>query len=381
MNLVILTGSYPSLDAPYSHMFVHTRSKQYIEQGHKVIVLVPNETSRTYIIDGVTVILGPVNELKTHFLNVDRVMIHLLLHRFNKAIDASVLYRFVLDNKLPTLFFIHGVEVQTVWNDRRDDISWHSPKSIARWLYRDCYLIKRMISTLTEFVESDIPVKFVTPSKWMLHEAIKNTGVDLSKKSFVIANGIDTKSFKFTDRWADRERLLSIRPLNYAGKYAVDLLLEAANRMPPNIHTALYGMGPDEAKIKKVINDLNMSDRFTLNPRFLQSSEISKVHQQAGIYLGVTRMDAQGVSMCEAMSSGLPTVSFSTCAIPEFIKHNETGLMAQPYNMDEYNSLISELVENRSLFEKLAINGHKSMVDIDIEKTSYQELNIELDAK
>ncbi|XQF90920.1 hypothetical protein ACOBV8_06130 [Pseudoalteromonas espejiana] len=47
-----------------------------------------------------------------------------------------------------------------------------------------------------------------------------------------------------------------------------------------------------------------------MNSRFLQPIEIPKVHQKAGIYLGVTRMDAQGVSMCEAMSSGLPTVSF-----------------------------------------------------------------------
>lgn len=379
MNLVILTGRYPSKSSPYSHMFVHTRSKQYVAQGHSVTVLVPSESSQSYNIDGVTVILGPVNELVKFLLGADRIMIHLLLHRFSKTIDAGVLYRFILDNKIPTLFFIHGVEAQTIWSDRRDDISWRSPKSIARWLYRDYYLIKRMINTLAEFVESDIPVKFITPSKWMLNEAIKNTGVDLSKKSLVIANGIDTTNFSFTDRWADRDKLLSIRPLTYRGKYAVDLVLETAKRMPPNIQTDLYGMGPDEEKIKDIAKSLNITDRFTLNSRFLQPIEIPKVHQKAGIYLGVTRMDAQGVSMCEAMSSGLPTVSFSTCAIPEFIEHNETGLMAKPYDMDEYSALVSELVENRSLFEKLAINAHKSMVEIDIVKTSTQELTAKLE--
>ncbi|TMP74024.1 glycosyltransferase family 4 protein [Pseudoalteromonas sp. S1608] len=381
MNLVILTGRYPSQSSPYSHMFAHTRSKQYIAQGHSVTVLVPSESSYTYTIDGAVVILGPVNELAKLLLNADRVMIHLLLHRFSKSTDAGVLYRCVLDNKIPTLFFIHGVEAQTIWSDRRDDISWHSPKSIARWLYRDYYLIKRMINTLTEFVESDMPVKFITPSKWMLKEAIKNTGVDLSKKSLVIANGIDTANFCFTERWADRDKLLSIRPLTYRGKYAVDLVLETAKRMPPNIHTALYGMGPDEEKIKNVAQKLNITNRFCLNSRFLQPIEIPKVHQGAGIYLGVTRMDAQGVSMCEAMSSGLPTVSFSTCAIPEFIEHNETGLLAKPYDMDEYSSLIGELVENRSLFEKIAMNAHRSMVEIDIVKTSTQELSAKLDVK
>jgi|GEM_PF-2309693 len=379
MNLVVLTGRYPSIDSPYSHMFVHTRSKQYIAQGHTVTALVPSEKEEQYTIDGVNVILGPVHKLIKYLANVDRVMIHLLLHRFTKAIDASVLYRYVLDHKLPTLFFIHGVEVQTIWNDRRDDISWLAPKSVARWLYRDCYLIKKMQKTLAEFVESDIPAKFITPSDWMLQEAINNTGVDLRQKSLVIANGIDTENFKFTERWADREKLLSIRPLNYRGKYAVDLVLETARRMPGNIQTALYGKGPDEDKIKSVISEQNLSDRLTLNSRFLQPVEIPSVHQHAGIYLGVTRMDAQGVSMCEAMSSGLPTVSFSTCAIPEFIEHNKTGLLAKPYDMDEYCSLVNELIENRELFEKIAWNAHQSMVAIDIRKTSEQELSAKLD--
>ena len=379
MNLVVLTGRYPSQNSPYSHMFVHTRSKQYLAQGHTVTTLVPSEKEESYVIDGVNVILGPVDTLIKHLSSADRIMIHLLLHRFNDAIDASLLYRFILDHKLPTLFFIHGVEVQTIWNDRRDDISWLAPRSIARWLYRDCYLIRKMRNTLAEFVESDIPAKFITPSDWMLQEAINNTGVDLRKKSLVIANGIDTSNFTFTERWADREKLLSIRPLNYRGKYAVDLVLETAQRMPNNIQTALYGMGPDEGKIKSLIIEQGLSERLTLHSRFLQPIEIPKVHQNAGIYLGVTRMDAQGVSMCEAMSSGLPTVSFSTCAIPEFIEHNKTGLLAKPYDMQEYSSLVSELIDNRELFENIAWNAHQSMVDIDITKTSEQELTAKLD--
>ena len=44
---------------------------------------------------------------------------------------------------------------------------------------------------------------------------------------------------------------------------------------------------------------------ITINNNFLNHDEISKVHKNFGIFICPTRMDSQGCSMCEAMSSGL----------------------------------------------------------------------------
>jgi glycosyltransferase involved in cell wall biosynthesis len=356
-------------------MFVHTRNKEYLAQGHQVTVLVPDKVSVKYEIDGVKVIRDNVFALAKHLERADRIMIHLLLHRLDKATDAGYLYDRILEGRLPTLFFIHGVESQTIWNSRRQDIKWHNPKTVARWLYRDCYLIKRMIKTLIAFNQPGFPCKFVTPSKWMLTESMRHTSVDLTDKSLVIANGIDTEHFKFSDHWQHRHRLLSIRPLIYRGKYAVDLLLDSMKKVNVECDLSLYGNGTDEALIRQVAATSLTPERFTLKAQFIQHQDIPAIHASHGLYLAVTRMDAQGVSMCEAMASGLPTISFDTCAIPEFITHRKTGLLAAAYDTDEFSEHIHELIENRGLFDSLTQNARKAMEAIDVIKTTAQELH------
>lgn len=376
MKIVVATGRYPSKGSPYSHMFVHTRNKHYVKQGHEVIVIVPSIKETIYSIDGVKVICGPVNKLMGYLLKAERVMIHLLLHRLNKNLDGGVLYNAILREKIPTLFFIHGVETQTIWGSRRDDIQWKSPKSIARWLYRDLYLINKMKKTLSLFLKDSMPAKFVTPSNWMLKEAESHIGLNLAAKAEVIPNGIDTKHFKFTDRWEERYKLLSIRPLYYKGKYALDLLLDSSESFDQNAKVSIYGKGPDEEYIKHKAADLKCD--ISLNTVFLDSMEIPHVHSEHGLYLAVTRMDAQGVSMCEAMASGLPVVSFDTCAIPEFIKHGETGLLASAYNEQEYAQLVNKLLKDRELFTRIAKAARADLEKIDIDITTRIETTIKL---
>jgi len=375
LQITVLTGRYPSENSPYSHMFVHTRNVEYVAKGHQVTVLVPSTVSSEYEIDGVKVILANVFTLGKYLHNADRLMIHLLLHRVDKDMDAGYLYDIIIKDRLPTVFFIHGVESQTIWNSRREDIKWHNPWTIARWLYRDCYLIKKMIKTLRQFNQAGFPCKFVTPSKWMLDESMRHTGIDLTEKSLVIPNGIDTQHFKFDDHWKNRHQLLSIRPLFYRGKYAVDLLLEAASKQSNDFSLSLYGRGDDEKLIREVANNTIKSLNFNLKPEFINHQDIPGIHSKHGVYLAVTRMDAQGVSMCEAMASGLPTISFDTCAISEFIEHNKTGLLADSYNTEQFSEHINELIENRDLFDLIATNARSAMEAIDVRKTTSLELS------
>ncbi|MEJ6475573.1 glycosyltransferase family 4 protein [Pseudoalteromonas piscicida] len=376
MRIIVATGRYPSKGSPYSHMFVHTRNKQYVRQGHEVIVLVPSSTENSYQIDGVSVKEGNVNKLKAYLHEADRVMIHLLLHRFDRKLDGGVFYKTIIEHKIPTLFFIHGVETQTIWGSRRDDIQWRSPISIARWLYRDIFLINKMKSTIKCFLDNPLPIKFVTPSTWMLKEAERHIGLSLTAKTEVIPNGIDTSHFSFSDRWEERHNLATIRPLYYRGKYALDLLIDSTEYLDSEAKVSIYGKGPDAELIKNKAHEA--SAEITLNEVFLDSVDIPAVHRQHGIYLGVTRMDAQGVSMCEAMASGLPVVSFDTCAIPEFVKHGETGLLASSYDVKEYASLVNKLLNDRELFTKLAQAARIEMEKIDIEVTTKLETTISL---
>jgi glycosyltransferase involved in cell wall biosynthesis len=60
---------------------------------------------------------------------------------------------------------------------------------------------------------------------------------------------------------------------------------------------------------------------------FLSNEEIPLKHLQNGVFLCPTRQDAQGVSMCEAMSSGLVPVTSNNTAIPEFVEDKYSGFL------------------------------------------------------
>lgn len=377
MKFYVLTGQYPNSESPYRHMFVHTRSRWYLEMGHEVTVLVPSKHQNRYVYEGVTVIEGQVAELTRELDAADVVCFHLLLHRIDKTIDAGPIYDHVLAKKLPTLFFIHGVETQKIWKSRRGDLQWHRPFTIARMMYRDFYLIRRMKETLQQFLESSNTCKFIAPSKWMFDESLDTTGVPVGNNGVVIPNGIDTDLFRFTDRWQDRHKLLVIRPLTTQAKYAVDLFVELGKFLGEKESLHLYGNGSDSEvnRIKEHIAQVGLST-FNLHRQFIENSQIPTLHQRHGIYCAVTRMDAQGVSMCEAMASGLPCVSFDITAIGEFIESGSNGFLARPYDLNAYSSFVNELIEDRNLYSRIAETARKSMEQIDIKVTIQQELDL-----
>ena len=67
--------------------------------------------------------------------------------------------------------------------------------------------------------------------------------------------------------------------------------------------------------------------------------QIADLHKQYGVFLCPSRMDTQGVSRDEAMSSGLVPITNKVGAIPEFL--------------DEFKFLLSEPEDYKGLADKL----------------------------
>jgi len=64
-----------------------------------------------------------------------------------------------------------------------------------------------------------------------------------------------------------------------------------------------------------------------------------------------TRQDAQGVSMCEAMSSGLVPLTSNNTAIPEYC-NNEVGYLTN--NFEELAGAIEDLYSNSDKFLEMS---------------------------
>lgn len=111
-----------------------------------------------------------------------------------------------------------------------------------------------------------------------------------------------------------------------------------------------------------------------IEQRFLKQSEIAALHQEYGIFLCPTRMDAQGVSRDEAMASGLVPVTSAVAAVPEFV--DETcGLLAPHEDFQGLAEGIARLYEQPDLFMSLSSkasrrvreqSGANRMIDLEM---------------
>jgi len=377
MKIAILTSRYPTEKEPYNHMFVHIRNREYLKKGEDIEVFVPSRENYSYTFEGIKVTMSPVKDIIKKLENFDVVFIHLLHPSLIPEIDGSYIYEYLLKYRIPTLFFIHGIEVQKIWVSRREDIELFKPKSIIRFLYHDFFKIPKMKNFINKFLLEHPYSRFIAVSEWMLRNVHTNIGIDISPKSVIIPNGVDTKLFKFKDRWNKRYNVLTIRPLILKGKYAVDLAINTFKYIrTPQISLSIYGKGKDAAIIRQIIKNGSFRSKIILNEVFIQNREIPKIHDLHGIYYAVTRMDAQGVSMCEAMASGLPVISFNICGIPEFVKHNKTGILIEPFNIQEAANWIENLTYDRNLYIRISENARKFAETIDIKNTTQKELNI-----
>ena len=369
MKIAIITSRYPSQGNPYNHMFVHMRSKEYIKQGEQVEVFVPSIEVKEYIFEGVRVRVMPSKEITKYLKEYDLLYLHLLhLYPLTKT-DGWPIYKAILKNKYPFAMYVHGSEVQK-YSARPFDKD-HSIRGILKRFKKDLLLVHFMRKFVVES-KLNAASHYLFPSFWMKKEMEDNLSVEVSSFD-VIANGIETDLFEFSNLFEKRFKLIALRPLS-SMKYAVDVAIETVRFLPAQYTLDIFGKGKYEKRFKDLIKKNSLEDRVNIYSTFINKSHMPQHFSKYGVSMSTTRMDAQGVSMCEAMSSGLLTVSNDNTAIPEFISDMDTGILAN--KPKELAEKILKVTSNKELFERITKAGRNSMEEIDVKLTCKKELRI-----
>ena len=219
-------------------------------------------------------------------------------------------------------------------------------------------------------------IQFVFVSKWMKLICELDTFTKV-KKASIIPNPIDVKIFNYNPKNLEqRKRILMIRPF-HTKKYATDIAIAAIIKLSAlpffkDLHFTIIGKGKMYDKQIKPIK--HFSNIVFIN-RFLTQQEIKMYHDEHGVFLCPTRQDAQGVSMCEAMSSGLIPITSNNTAIPEFVTNNISGFLT--LNSAGICDRISFLYNNANSFFKMSENSSANIQSIcSIESVITQELDI-----
>lgn len=349
MKYLVITPGYPSENNKYNNAFVHSRVKLYLENNINVIVF--SYTSgdlKQYEYEGVTVYEGG-KKAYIEFLK-QNVFDKYLIHFGYKKIVKPLLN---LYPNAKILMWVHGAEALG-WYRRFFAFNIKKPYRFFGYILLNTI----QLAYMHKVINSDYNITFVFVSNWMKEILEKDSlSINKIKKYKIIPNVVDDTIFKYKKKSSfDRLNILNIRSYQ-SKKYANDLMVKAILELSkepffPNLNFTLYG---DGRLFNKTVKPLLNFKNVEINKKFLNHKQISDVHKKHGIMLLPTRQDAQGVSMCEAMMSGLVPVTSNNTAIPEFV-NSECGYLANNYK--ELAFAIKEMYYNEKVFLEKSKKAH-----------------------
>lgn len=360
-KLLVICNAYPSDQALYRNGFIHRRVKAYVEAGLDVRVFYNHEPvseSYEYEFDGIRVRVGNEAALESYIgaQSFDGYLVH-----FAEPQRIRPLQR--LKVEAPIIIWVHGFEAEA-WYRRWFNFI-RSPRDVREALKKREEYYSGQNSFFHDLMEEEeLNISFVNVSEWFQKYIVEPDNHAEFRNSTVIPNLVDEVVFPYTEKTDDqRLKILSIRPyasLKYANDQTVGAILELSKRPYFDaLSFTICGSGP---MFDETVKPLRKFKNVRLENRFFSQEEIRQLHAEHGVFLSPTRFDSQGVSMCEASSSGLVTISSDIAAVPEFFEHRVTGLLAQPESVEQLADFIEELYFDPELFQRLSKQGAESMV-------------------
>ncbi len=216
-------------------------------------------------------------------------------------------------------------------------------KFLRRVLYKKATGVITMTDTAKEFIQKETGVVNIK----VIPNPVKKISIDsnIKKEKIVLNVG----------------RLVSQKGQKY--------FLEACAKInDPEWKFVILGEGPLRSSLEKQVIELGIEDRVLLPGA---TKNIDLWLAKASIFAFPSVSEAWGIALCEAMSAGLPCVSFDCKVGPsEMIIDGENGFLIPVGNVELLESRIKEMMNDVALRNRFSNNAKKVGASYSIEKVS-----------
>lgn len=141
-----------------------------------------------------------------------------------------------------------------------------------------------------------------------------------------------------------------------------------------NLFLLIVGEGPLELKLKKLVNNLNLSNKviFTGN-----RDDVENILYSSDIFVFTSLYEGLPNAVMEAMLSSLPVLSFNISGCDELIENNKSGYLVKKLDFFEFNQRLKKLIEDKFLRKKFGDVAYRKIIDnfaVDKMVNNYLEL-------
>jgi L-malate glycosyltransferase len=176
-----------------------------------------------------------------------------------------------------------------------------------------------------------------------------------------VPNIADLSQFSFRVRSPLRPHLVCTR--GFHTYYSIDIVVRAfaeIRKAFPDAQLDLVGGGPEEAEIRGLVKELELSGINFCGMASRQ--EIGRFYDQADIFINASRLDNMPVSILEAFASGTPVVSTAPEGMRYLVEHEGTGLLSAVGDPQALAKNVIQLLRNPELAARLASNAREESV-------------------
>lgn len=150
-----------------------------------------------------------------------------------------------------------------------------------------------------------------------------------AKEAKVIPNAVDTKRFtqpfSTEEIRAMKEKLgkkeddvFIVTTSRLVLKNAIDDVIRALTELPANVSFLIYGIGPDEEKLRSLAKELGVEDCARFMGQ-IGHAEMPLMLAACDIFTRPSRSEGMGNSFIEAMAAGLPVIATQEGGIADFL--------------------------------------------------------------
>jgi glycosyltransferase involved in cell wall biosynthesis len=201
-------------------------------------------------------------------------------------------------------------------------------------------------------------------SKVTLKEISKLT----DKKVEIIPFGVNLN--KFYKRKSTQDGIIRIGTIRtLSEKYGVEYLIRAFEllyKKYKNIQLEIVGDGVEREFLKRLTDELRVSDRIVFHGFVSQTSDFERyisILNNFDIFAILSTKDSEtfGVAAIEALACAIPVVATNVGGLTEIIENNNTGLIVKVKDATETAVAIEKMILDEGLRKTLGENGRKKV--------------------
>lgn len=358
----------------------HNLANKLIQMGHKVDIILLNKTNIRNNLYNVFIINKFILSFFFYLNKIFRINFSFFLKLYFKKIikknnydifhfhllNFKTLYvlKILKDLDQKVVVTVHGIDIQI---DENINYGYRLNK-----LYEKNFL--NVVSKIDKF--------------FSISQTIKNDLLELGvtkNKITMVPNGIEKVKFlQFEESKQNiSKKIFLITVARFAkekkGFDLIPLIAKLLNEKKINFQWTIVGY--NSKQIRMIDNMKNFENNFkylnnieNLDEKFFPHNNLIKVYKNNHIYINLARIESFGMTIMEALASGLPVVTFDTKGGNELIKNDYNGIIIKKLSPEQIVNAIGHYNKNLILYEKHKKNTIPSIEKFDLSLVAHKTI-------